>query len=107
MARISVDLPAPFAPRMPSTLPFGTSKVTSLTASTMRTWRLRDSLRPMRMNAPRSVGFASNAVRYRIHTSSTRIETSSGISSDADGKVPLPRDEDVRPEQQGDDGPAH
>ena len=61
--RMMVDLPAPLAPRMPSTVPWGTSIDTCLTASMTFTWRLRPSRLPNLMNALRRVGFFSNDVR--------------------------------------------
>ena len=59
IARTSVDLPAPLAPTIPSTVPFGTSNDTFLTASISRTTR---SPRPMRLTMLLSVGLRSNVV---------------------------------------------
>ena len=60
IVRTSVDLPAPLAPTTPSTVPCGTSKVTSRTASISRTTRSR---RPSRSTVERSVGARSKLVR--------------------------------------------
>ena len=60
IVRISVDLPAPLAPTTPSTVPWGTSNETPLTASISRTTR---SPRPSRRTIPRSVGLRSSVVR--------------------------------------------
>ena len=60
IVRTSVDLPAPLAPTMPSTVPCGTSKVTPRTASISRTIFSR---RPSLSTVERSVGARSSDVR--------------------------------------------
>jgi hypothetical protein len=60
IVRTSVDLPAPFAPTTPRTVPCGTSKLTPRTASISRTTRSR---RPSRRIVERRVGARSKLVR--------------------------------------------
>ena len=60
IVRTSVDLPAPLAPTMPSTSPWGTSKLTCLTASISRTIFSR---RPSLSTVELSVGARSSDVR--------------------------------------------
>src|SRR5829696_5891867 len=84
--RTSVDLPAPLAPTIPSTVPFGTSNDMCLTASISRTTR---SPRPMRLTMPRSVGRASNVVLYVTETSSTTMLR----ALEPDSELTFPRDE--------------
>ena len=57
--RTSVDLPAPFAPTIPSTVPCGIENETCLTASTSR---IVFSPRPRLVTNVRSVGRRSNVV---------------------------------------------
>jgi len=54
--RMSVDLPAPLTPTVPSTVPWGTSNETFLSAWISRTMRSR---RPSRMSELRRVGRVS------------------------------------------------
>src|ERR687891_1717684 len=68
IVRTSVDLPAPLAPTIPSTVPCGTENETCLTASTSR---ITFSPRPRLVIIPRSVGRRSNDVRYVTETSWT------------------------------------
>ena len=55
IARMMVDLPAPFAPMMPSTEPCGTSKDTPRTAWIIRTLRSLLLRRPRPVSVCRSV----------------------------------------------------
>src|SRR5919112_2130907 len=87
IVRTSVDLPAPLAPTMPSTVPCGISNETSLTACTSRT---TFSPRPRLRTMPRSVGRRSNVVLYVTETWST---TTLG-ALEPDSELTLPRDEE-------------
>src|SRR5919112_564366 len=87
IVRTSVDLPAPFAPTIPSTVPCGIWNETSLTASTSRT---TFSPRPRLRTIPRSVGRRSNVVLYVTETWST---TTLG-ALEPDSELTLPRDEE-------------
>src|SRR5437763_15095877 len=99
VVRTGVDLPAPLAPTMPTTLPCCTSNEASLSASTSRTSRSR---RPRRVSVVCTVGARSKAVRYVTDTSWTLMLS----RSDADRKVPLPGEEEQRPDEERRDGPA-
>src|SRR5215213_437915 len=90
IVRTSVDLPAPFAPTIPSTVPCGIENETSFTASTSRT---TFSPRPRLPIIPRRVGRRSNDVRYVTETSCT---TTLGVS-ETDSELTLPRDEEQEP----------
>src|SRR5215212_1009333 len=90
IVRTSVDLPAPFAPTIPSTVPCGISNETSLTAWTSRT---TFSPRPRLRTIPRSVGRRSNVVLYVTETWST---TTLG-ALEPDSELTLPRDEEQEP----------
>src|SRR5215218_11287322 len=93
IVRTSVDLPAPFAPTIPSTVPCGIENETSLTASTSRT---TFSPRPRLEIIPRSVGRRSNDVRYVTDTSWT---TTLG-ALETDSELTLPRDEEEEADDQ-------
>src|SRR5215218_5539845 len=92
IVRTSVDLPAPLAPTIPSTVPCGIENETFFTASTSCT---TFSPRPRLRTMPRSVGRRSNVARYVTETSST---TTLG-ALEADSELTLARDE----EQESDD----
>src|ERR687897_335654 len=87
IVRTSVDLPAPLAPTIPSTVPWGIENETCLTASTSRT---TFSPRPRLRTMPRSVGRRSNVVLYVTDTSST---TTLG-ALEPDSELTLPGDEE-------------
>src|SRR5215207_5650615 len=93
IVRTSVDLPAPFAPTIPSTVPCGIENETSFTAFTSRT---TFSPRPRLPIIPRSVGRCSNDVRYVTETSCTMTLG----ASETDSELTLPRDEE---EEAGDE----
>src|SRR4051794_4444036 len=109
--RMSVDLPAPLAPMMPSTLPCGTSSDTSSTALISRTTRSR---RPTRTSVLRSVGRRSSAVRYTTDRSCTLTagpaasvpSTAAGVSEPY-RKLTLPRDEEQDADDERDRRPGH
>ena len=89
--RINVDLPAPFAPTMPKTEPWATSRVRCLTASTVRMRTFSPLL--ARITAFFKVRLVSTLILYLIERSSMRIANSSGITTgalDSDRKVTLP-----------------
>src|SRR3954471_9120716 len=112
IARTSVDLPAPLAPRIPSTWPCLTSSETSLSASISRITRSR---RPSRSRVALNVGRRSRDVRYVTETSSTLIvegssdagasATGAACVSEADSELTLPGDEEQRPADEQDGGP--
>src|SRR5918998_3760542 len=87
IVRTRVDLPAPFAPTIPRTVPWGIEKDTFFTASTSRT---TFSPRPRLRTIPRNVGRRSNVVLYVTETSST---TTLG-ALETDSELTLTRDEE-------------
>src|SRR3954447_13029785 len=99
IVRTRVDLPAPFAPTMPSTEPCCTSSDTFLTASSSCTIRSR---RPSRSSVLLNVGFFSSDVRYVTDTSSTRMAGGApgrGVAAgpavlETDSELTLPRHEE-------------
>src|SRR5215207_10218729 len=93
IVRTSVDLPAPLAPTIPSTVPCGIENETFFTASTSCT---TFSPRPRLRTMPRSVGRRSNVARYVTETSST---TTLG-ALEADSELTLARDEEQEPDDQ-------
>src|ERR671921_219041 len=99
IVRTSVDLPAPLAPTIPSTVPCGISNETSLTASTSRT---TFSPRPRLRTIPRNVGRRSNVVLYVTETSST---TTLG-ALETDSELTLPRDEEQETDDEHAEGPG-
>src|SRR5262245_38500896 len=114
--RNSVDLPAPFRPITPSTLPFGTVKDTSRSAGTSRS----DARR--RLNRSRSPALHdwSRCTRYDAETLSTSIAGGAGrlvagdgsaTESETESKGSLMRDEhlvaDDEEEQGPEDGQQH
>src|SRR5215207_3946235 len=108
--RISVDFPAPLAPMMPSVVPCGTTKETSRTAWTSRTAR---SPRPSRVMAVLKVGTRSNVVRYVSEAFWTLIAdglvdttgSGTGLISETDNELALPRHEEQGPDRQRADSP--
>src|SRR5689334_21122265 len=93
IVRTSVDLPAPFAPMIPTTEPRGTSSDTPRTALISRITRWR---RPMRTIALLNVGRFSSDVRYVTDTSSTRIAVGAAtlVPLETDSEITLPRHEE-------------
>src|SRR3954464_1505314 len=111
IVRTSVDLPAPFAPMIPTTDPRRTSSDTRFTASISRTIRSR---RPSRTTVDLNVGFFSREVRYVTDTSFTLIAVgdrpfepagTEAELSETDGKLTLPRHEEQRADHEQPDGP--
>src|SRR6478672_1679218 len=98
IVRTSVDLPAPLAPRTPSTLPCSTSNETPCSASISRTMRSR---RPSRFIVSVSVGCFSNDVRYVTETSWTEML----MRSETDSEITLAREEEQRSDDEGPEGP--
>src|SRR5215218_8653754 len=97
--RTSVDLPAPFWPITPSTVPWGTSKVTSRTASISRRIRSR---RPSRSTVERRVGARSTLVRYVTDTFSTLT----AVRSETDSELTLPGHEEQRGDHEESEAPG-
>src|SRR5215217_4850483 len=87
IVRTSVDLPAPLAPTIPSTVPCGISNETFLTAWISRT---TFSPRPNRVTMLRSVGLRSKLVLYVTETSWTTMLG----TLEPDSELTLPRDEE-------------
>ena len=100
--RISVDLPAPFAPTIPRTDPCGISRFICFTASTVRMRTFSPLL--ARIIAFFKVFFVSTLILYVIERSSMRTARSAGISMsmrfffilelDADSEITLPRNKE-------------
>src|SRR3954451_23278000 len=103
IVRTSVEVPAAFAPMIPTTEPRASSSDTSFTALISRTVRSR---RPSRTTMLLKVGFFSSDVREVTDTSSTLI-AGGGVPSrggaagagaaelsETDGKLTLPRHEE-------------
>src|SRR3954447_4418418 len=99
IVRTSVDLPAPFAPTTPRTLPCSTLNETFWTASISRTMRSR---RPRRLTVSVSVGRFSNDVRYVTETSSTEMLS----RSDPDSEITLPGEEEQPADDEEADAPS-
>src|SRR4051794_18986945 len=99
IVRTSVDLPAPFAPTTPRTLPCSTLNETFWTASISRTIRSR---RPSRFTVSVSVGRFSNDVRYVTETSSTEMLS----RSDPDSEITLPGEEEQPADDEEPDPPC-
>src|SRR5215218_590182 len=98
IVRTSVDLPAPFPPTMPSTVPCGIQNETPFTASTSR---ITFSPRPRMVTKLRSVGRRSNDVLYVSETSWT---TTLG-ALEPDSELTLPGDEEHEADHEQADRP--